>query len=66
MCSMSADDDDRAILDALSAAYPAMVGVDDVCALDGMCHADEAIHRLGEDGRTNLAARRSRPERVMR
>jgi hypothetical protein len=47
---MGADDDDRLILAALAAAYPAMVEIDALRRLDGVEHPDEALHRMGEDG----------------
>jgi hypothetical protein len=47
---MGADDDDRLILAALTAAYPAMVEIGALLDLDGVEYPDEAIRRLRDDG----------------
>jgi hypothetical protein len=47
---MGADDDDRLILAALESAYPAMVEIEALLAVDGVERPDEALRRLDEDG----------------
>jgi hypothetical protein len=47
---MGADDDDRLILAALTSAYPAMIHVEALRALDGVQHPNEAVSRLRDDG----------------
>jgi hypothetical protein len=50
MCSMGAGDDDRMILAALTAAYPTMLAMAALRALDGVQYPDEAVSRLRDDG----------------
>jgi hypothetical protein len=47
---MGADDDDRTILAYLLARHPAMVGLDEILALEGFERAREAVERLRDDG----------------
>jgi hypothetical protein len=47
---MGADEDDRLILTALAAAYPAMVEITALRDLDGVQYPDEAVRRLRDDG----------------
>jgi hypothetical protein len=47
---MSSDDDDRPILAALAAAYPAMLDLATLRQLEGVERLEEALRRLAEDG----------------
>jgi hypothetical protein len=47
---MSSDDDDRLILAALAAAYPAMLDLATLRQLEGVERLEEALRRLAEDG----------------